>query len=135
MKSHHVWEDGEIRQSLSASLEDALRREAFMYQHLGTYPNIPACHGLEEIHPGVHALRLELAPFDNLRDYIRKHKDTPPSVGVRLDMTLDAARSFGHLHSLSVQHSDVSCRNLLLSGDHRVEALRFRQPADPGTSL
>ncbi|RYP65718.1 hypothetical protein DL771_008163 [Monosporascus sp. 5C6A] len=125
LKSHQVWEGGEIRPSLSASFEDALCREAFMYQHLDTHSNIPACHGLEEIHPGVHALRLELAPSGNLRDYIQKHKDMPPPVGVRLDMTLDAARALGHLHSLSVQHSNVSCRNLLLSDDHRVKLCDF----------
>ena len=96
-----------------------------MYQHLGTHPNIPTCHGLEEIHPGVHALRLELAPFGNLRDCIRKHKDMPPPVGVRLDMMLDVARALGNLHSLSVQHSDVSCRNLLLFDDHRVKLCDF----------
>ncbi|RYP43816.1 hypothetical protein DL769_011516 [Monosporascus sp. CRB-8-3] len=103
LKSHQVWEDGETRPLLSVSFEDALRRKAFMYQHLGTHPIIPACHALEEIHPG----------------------DTPPPVGVCLDMTLDAARALGHLHPLSVQHSDVSCRNLLPFDNHRAKLCDF----------
>lgn len=125
LKSHQVWEDGEIRASLSESFEDALAREAFIYQHLGPHPNILTCYGLEEIHPGIHALRLELAPLGNVRDYIRKHKDAPPPKQVRLSMALDAAKGLSYVHSRQVQHSDMSCRNLLLFGDYRVKLCDF----------
>ncbi|KAK1771827.1 hypothetical protein QBC33DRAFT_575648 [Phialemonium atrogriseum] len=72
--------------SLLVSFADTLRRQASVYQHLGTHPNIPTCHGLDEIHPG----------------------DMPPPVGVRLDMMPDAARALGHLHSLSLCDFDSS---------------------------
>ncbi|RYO73901.1 hypothetical protein DL762_010633 [Monosporascus cannonballus] len=135
LKSHKAWEDGEIRPSLSVSFQGALRREAFMYQHLGMHPNIPPpAAALMRSIPDVHALRLELAPFGNLRGYIWRHKDTPPPVGVRLDMTLDAARALGHLHSLFVQLSDVSCRNLLFD-DHRVKLCDFGSSLIQGQAL
>ncbi|RYP21918.1 hypothetical protein DL765_001994 [Monosporascus sp. GIB2] len=107
VESHKVWEDDEIRPSLSVSFGDAPPPGGVHVPASRTASKYPACHGLEEIHPDVHALRLELAPF-----------------GVRLDRTLDAVRARGHLRYLSVQLSDVSCHNLLFD-DHRVKLCDF----------
>jgi len=40
-------------------------------------------------------------------------------------MALDAAKGLSHVHSCQVQHSDMSCRNLLLFSDYCVKLCDF----------
>jgi serine/threonine protein kinase len=79
------------------------------------------CFGLEQVHPGIHSLRLELAPLGSVRQYIagRATARVPPEC--RLRMARDVARGLAFVHSRGVAHSDLSCRNLFLFRDFTVK--------------
>ncbi len=85
-----------------------------MYQHLGEHPHILKCYGLVDIHPGVHSLRLERAPYGNVRQFIRNTRSTPPSEQDRLAMALGVTSGLIRIHTKNVVHCDISCRNLFL---------------------
>ncbi|KAK5996118.1 Serine/threonine/tyrosine-protein kinase HT1-like protein [Cladobotryum mycophilum] len=125
LKSYQVWEDGELRAYFGEDCENELAREAFIYKMLDEHPNILACHGLEEIHHNVNALRMEYAPLGDVRKYIRQHKETPLSIQIRLRMALDTAAGLSHMHSKNIQYCDMSCRNLLLFPGYRVKLADF----------
>lgn len=61
--------------------EEVLRREALIYKHLGERPNILRCYGLEGVHTGVNALRLEYAPLGDVRGFIKKSKASHTELG------------------------------------------------------
>ncbi|OAA53441.1 Protein kinase-like domain protein [Niveomyces insectorum RCEF 264] len=117
-KSHQVWIKGRQRSCRSQSAEDDIQREAEVLQHLGPHPCIVAFYGVDEIAPGVHALRLERAPLGSLRDYIQTHADKPPPENIRLRMSMNVAQGLAHAHTRGVRHCDTSCRNLLLFDEH-----------------
>ncbi|BDD62963.1 hypothetical protein MAP00_009292 [Monascus purpureus] len=119
LKSYEVWEDGELRASIPEPCEEALVRGETVYKRLGKHPQILQCFGLREIHPGIHALHLELAPWRNVREFITRNP--VPSEDIRLQMTLDIALGLSYVHSKKVQHSDLSCRNLFLFPDFHVK--------------
>ncbi|KAL1845445.1 hypothetical protein VTK73DRAFT_558 [Phialemonium thermophilum] len=121
LKGYQVWEDGELRAMCQHDSEDVLAREALVYKHLGEHPHILRCYGLEEVHPGIHSLRIEYAPLGDVRSFIRKHKETPLPIHIRLQMALDAAFGLSHIHEKGVQHCDTTCRNLFLFPDYRVK--------------
>jgi serine/threonine protein kinase len=98
-----------------------LSREDLIYRHLGRHPQILQYFGLEEVHPGVHSLRLELAPHGNVRQFIEEHAIDPPPERVRLQMALDVATGLSYAHSRGIRHSDLSCRNLFLFEGYRVK--------------
>ncbi|RSL84024.1 hypothetical protein CEP52_016547 [Fusarium oligoseptatum] len=128
LKGYQIWEDG--RRVLDyyedpgipqTSGEDGMIREAAIYQHLGNHPLILRFLGLVELKPGIHSLRLELAPLNNIRSYIKQHPNEPLHVGIRLRMATDAARGLAYLHSKQVQYCDLSCRNLMLFDNFQVK--------------
>jgi serine/threonine protein kinase len=121
LKGYEVWEDGKLRASYPRRCEEALAHEAHVYEHLRPHPQILTCFGLEEVHPGVHALQLELAALGNVRQYMDGHREYPPAAGSRLQMALDVARGISHIHSRGVQHADLSCRNFFLFDEFRVK--------------
>lgn len=63
LKGYEIWCKGMLRAKCSESSEDRLAREVTIYQHLGSHPLVLESFGLEEIRPGVHSLRLEMAPL------------------------------------------------------------------------
>jgi serine/threonine protein kinase len=101
----------------SDGCEESLAREEMVYQHLGEHIHILQCYGLVEVHPGIHSLQLERAPYGNIRQFIRDHKDTPPSEQDRLKMALGVSSGLAHAHAKNVIHCDISCRNLFLFPD------------------
>ncbi|TPX14837.1 uncharacterized protein E0L32_004946 [Thyridium curvatum] len=121
LKGYQVWEEGECRAWCQHNSEKELAREALIYKHLGEHPHILHCYGLEEVHPGINSLRLEYAPFGDVRKFIREHKAAPLTKGVRLRMALDTALGLSHIHARRVQHCDMSCRNLFLFDNYRVK--------------
>ncbi|KAJ4194399.1 hypothetical protein NW755_003155 [Fusarium falciforme] len=121
LKGYQIWEDGRCVLDYyedpgipQTSGEDDMIREAAIYQHLGNHPLILRFLGLQELGPDIHSLRLELAPLNNVRSYIKEHPDKPLPLGIRLRMATDAARGLAYLHSKKVQYCDLSCRNLML---------------------
>ncbi|OAA63573.1 Protein kinase-like domain protein [Niveomyces insectorum RCEF 264] len=125
LKGYEIWEGGQRRAAYARSCEETLAREDQVYRRLGPHPQILTCYGLEEVHPGVHALRLELAPLGNVRQFIEDHVLSPPSMQERLQMALDVAHGLAHIHARGVQHADLSCRNLFLFPGYRVKAGDF----------
>ncbi|OAA66918.1 Protein kinase-like domain protein [Niveomyces insectorum RCEF 264] len=122
LKGYQVWEDGRLRANCEFPCEELLAREAYLYRHIGAHPQILQFHGLEEVHPGVHSLRLEFAQRRDVRQYIATmHEGPPPPYHVRVRMALDAARAVAHIHARGVFHADLSCRNLFLFDDWRVK--------------
>ena len=77
--------------------------------------------GLEELHPGIRSLRLELAPLGNVRQFIENHEKAAPSECTRFRVALDVAIGVSLIHSRGVRHSDLSCRNLFLFDGYRVK--------------
>jgi serine/threonine protein kinase len=94
--------------------EKLLAQEDCVYRLLGEHSHILECYGLVEVHPGVHSLRLERAPYGNVREFIRNNRTTPPSQGDRLRMALGISSGMAHAHAKNVMHCDISCRNLFL---------------------
>ncbi|KAK4113320.1 kinase-like protein [Canariomyces notabilis] len=113
------WEEALL---LSRNCEEDLAREYTIYKHLGEHDCILRCFGLDEIHhPGVHALRLELAPLGTVRGLIQKLPGEPLPELTRVQMCRDAVDGLVHIHSRHVWHSDISCRNLMLFDGYRVK--------------
>jgi serine/threonine protein kinase len=118
LKGHQVWRDGKLylrREDCEADLA----REATIYAHLGSHPQILGCFGLEQHAPGVHSLRLELAPLGCVRQFIAEQPCL--SLEARLQMALDVVTSLAYMHSKGVQYCDMSCRNLFLFPGFRVK--------------
>lgn len=79
------------------------------------------CFGLEEEHPGIRSLRLEIAPLRSLRTYMRQTANNPLPVLRRLRMALDVAIGQGYLHSRGVMACDLSSTNLFVFDDLKVK--------------
>ncbi|KAL2022600.1 hypothetical protein VTK56DRAFT_4944 [Thermocarpiscus australiensis] len=77
LEGQDVWENGRHCASFEFPSEEGIVREEAICKLLGDHPQILKCFGLEEIHPGVRALRLQLAPLGDLRRYIEKHPNDP----------------------------------------------------------
>lgn len=121
-KSYEIWVNGRRRSYYPEGCEENLAREYAIYEHLGRHDRILRCFGLDEIRsPGVHALRLELAPLGTVRDLIRKSPDEPLPEQTRLQMCRDVVDGLAYIHSRGVWHSDISCRNLMLFDGYRIK--------------
>ncbi|KIH93384.1 hypothetical protein SPBR_04386 [Sporothrix brasiliensis 5110] len=120
LKGYQVWRDGAYYIGRD-ECEDDLVREATIYRHLGSHPQILECFGLEEQCPGVHSLRLELAPLGCVRQFIEEHANEPLPRQTRFGMALDVAKGVAYLHSRGVQYCDLSCRNVFLFDGYRVK--------------
>jgi serine/threonine protein kinase len=131
LKGQDVWENGRHCASFEHPSEEHIVREDAIYRLLGPHPQILTCFGLEEIHPGVRALRLELAPLGDLRCYLEKHPNDPPPLPTRLNMILDIACGLAHIHSRAVWHSDLSTKNIFLFSDFRVKLGDFASAVAP----
>lgn len=114
LKGYEIWVNRKRRSYYPYPCKEALEREALVYKHLGEHPQILQCFGLEEVHPSVHLLRLELAPQGNVRRFIEEHANYPPPKPNYLQIALDVATGLSHVHLQNVRHSDLSCRNLFL---------------------
>jgi serine/threonine protein kinase len=115
LKGYEVW-DGDQRCAYREEngCEKLLAQEDYVYRLLGEHANILECYGLIEVHQGVHSLRLERAPYGNVREFIRNNRATPPSQEDRLRMALGISSGMAHVHAKNVMHCDISCRNLFL---------------------
>ncbi|KAH7317304.1 kinase-like domain-containing protein [Rhexocercosporidium sp. MPI-PUGE-AT-0058] len=121
LKGYQVWFDGNLVFDYGATCEERLAREAAIYKHLGKHPRILTCFGLEEVHPGVHSLRLEMAPLGCIRTYIRKNANSPPPIQHRLQMALDVATGLNYMHLRGAMSCDLSCTNLFVFDELRVK--------------
>jgi len=95
-----------------------LRKEAHLYEAIGSHPHIVACCGLEFLKDTnmPWALRLErVQPGTNLRQHITKNTKSPPDISTRVDMAAQFAEGVAYLHSRDVVWSDLSTRNALLA--------------------
>jgi len=119
LKGYQVWFDGNLVFDYGVPCEERLVREDFVYKHLGKHPRILTCFGLEEVNPGVHSLRLEMAPFGSIRAYMQLN--SPPPIRQRLQMALDVATGLSYVHSRGVMSCDLSCANIFVFDGLRVK--------------
>ncbi|KAG7414677.1 Serine/threonine-protein kinase HT1 [Fusarium oxysporum f. sp. rapae] len=90
------------------------KREAAIYEVLGSHPCILKCIGVELMpdREEAWALRLERVPHGNLREYIGKNE--PPTMTRRLQVAVDFTEALQYVHDRGVIWDDVSPRNVLV---------------------
>ncbi|KAJ8118119.1 hypothetical protein OPT61_g826 [Boeremia exigua] len=96
-----------------------------VYQRLGEHKNIPKCYGWVVLGPEAKSLRLKWASKGNLRTFIETNDSAQTPTSVRLAWAMDLAEGLAHLHSKRVYHCDLSCRNILLTGQNVVQICDF----------
>ncbi|KUJ16515.1 kinase-like protein [Mollisia scopiformis] len=121
LKGYRVWFDGNLVFDYGAACEERLAREYTIYKHLGKHPRILTCFGLEEVHPGVRSLRLEMAPLGSIRAYIQNKSNSPPPIRQRLQMALDVAAGLSYIHLRGAMSCDLSCSNLFILDGLRIK--------------
>jgi serine/threonine protein kinase len=127
LKGWEVWDKGTRYAYCEVDCEEDLAREAAIYKRLGANPYILRFDDLEELSPGVHALRVEYAPLSDLRSFLRKCKTKAVSLTkrTRLQLALDAAFGLGYIHDKGVIHCDLSCRNMFVFYGYSVKTGDF----------
>ncbi|KAG5753480.1 hypothetical protein H9Q70_003880 [Fusarium xylarioides] len=121
LKGYEVWWNGRLTGKCHEPCEERMLREDTIYRHLGEHPRILKSLGLQQIRPGVHSLRLEMAPLGCLRAYLLNNSDDIPSIQARLRMALDMAEGLQYMHSQGVFNLDLSTRNLFVFDGLRVK--------------
>lgn len=71
LKTPELWVDGKRHDKRPN--KGFFEKEDKIYKILGDHPRIVKSLGLEQVAPGVTALRLERATFGSVRDYIMGH--------------------------------------------------------------
>ncbi|KFA81799.1 hypothetical protein S40288_06987 [Stachybotrys chartarum IBT 40288] len=134
LKAVGFWLDGEMydHAAFAEDTSNRFKREAALYEALGSHPCIVACLGLEWMPDGEEAwaLRLERAPHGNLRDYIQKN--VPPAMTRRIQMAIDLAETMQYIHDRGIIWGDVSARNILVFDDLHIKLCDFAGSSLPG---
>jgi serine/threonine protein kinase len=136
LKGYQVWHNGQCHRSLEPDdfSKKSLDREHTVYQRLGVHPNILRYYGRVDLAPGVYSLRFELAERGSLRDLVVSTK--APPIGIRLWLAWQTSLALAYIHSKSVVHGDISCRNILICQDWIVKISDFGgSTIDDGESL
>jgi serine/threonine protein kinase len=124
LKGGSVWYEG--REALGPGkdvdeTDERARKEAVIYELLGSHERILGYLGLEEAvlnetgagaRPRAWAVRLERAPFGSLRENIMSAE--PPALRTRLSLAAQFAEGVAHIHRAGIVWGDLSTRNALL---------------------
>jgi serine/threonine protein kinase len=139
LKGYEVWANGRCCRKIDPNepCKKSQAREDIVYKRLGSHPHIPHYYGRVEVAAGVYSLRLELAQRGNLRDLIVNTRQCAPPLDTRLRMALQTSSTLAYIHSKSVFHCDISCRNIFVFPDWCVKIGDFggskiddREPLD-----
>ncbi|KAF5549225.1 TKL kinase [Fusarium napiforme] len=127
LKAAGFWLDGEMydHAAFAEDTSNLFKREAAIYEALGSHPCILKCIGVELMPDGEEAwaLRLERAPHGNLREYIGKNG--PPTMARRLQLAIDFTEALQYVHDRGVIWGDVSPRNVLVFDDLHIKLCDF----------
>jgi serine/threonine protein kinase len=127
LKAAGFWLDGEMydHAAFAEDTSNLFKREAAIYEALGSHPCILKCIGVELMPDGEEAwaLRLERAPHGNLREYIGKNE--PPTMVRRLQVAIDFAETLQYIHDRGVIWGDVSPRNVLVFDELHIKLCDF----------
>ncbi|KAF4472917.1 TKL kinase [Fusarium agapanthi] len=127
LKAAGFWLDGEMydHAAFAEDTSNLFKREAAIYEALGSHPGILKCIGVELMPDGEEAwaLRLERAPHGNLREHIGKKKT--PTMARRLQVAVDFTEALQHVHDRGVIWGDVSPRNVLVFDDLHIKLCDF----------
>jgi len=136
LKGYQVWHNGQCHRSLEPDdfSKKSLDREHTVYQRLGVHPNILRYYGRVALAPSVYSLRFELAERGSLRDLVVS--TNAPPIGIRLWLAWQTSLALAYIHSKSVVHGDISCRNIFICQDWIVKIGDFGgSTIDNGESL
>ncbi|KAF5983886.1 TKL protein kinase [Fusarium bulbicola] len=127
LKAAGSWLDGGMyaHAAFAEDTSNLFKREAAIYEALGSHPCILKCIDVELMPDGGEAwvLRLERAPHGNLREYIGKNE--PPTMARRLQVATDFTEALQHVHDRGVIWGDVSPRNVLVFDDLHIKLCDF----------
>nr|RBQ87378.1 hypothetical protein FVER53263_03057 [Fusarium verticillioides] len=127
LKAAGIWSDGEMydHAAFAEDTSNLFKREAAIYEALGSHPCILKCIGVELMPDGEEAwaLRLERAPHGNLREYIGKNES--PTMTRRLQVAIDFTEALQYIHDRGVIWGDVSPRNVLVFDDLHIKLCDF----------
>lgn len=134
LKAAGFWLDGEMydHAAFAEDTSDQFKREAAIYEALGSHPHILKCYGVASLPAGEEekteereawAVRLERAPHGSLRECILR--DEPPSMTRRLQLALDLANTLEYVHERGVIWGDMSARNILVFDDLHIKLSDF----------
>lgn len=135
LKAVGFWLDGEMydHAAFAEDTSNRFKREAALYEALGSHPCILKCMGVELMPDGEEAwaLRLERAPHGNLREYIERNN--PPTIARRIRVAIDLAETMQYIHDRDIIWGDVSARNILVFDDLYIKLCDFAGSRLPGT--
>jgi serine/threonine protein kinase len=134
LKAVGFWLDGEMydHAAFAEDTSNRFKREAALYEALGSHPCRLPCMGVELMPDGEEAwaLRLERAPYGNLREHMERNK--PPSIARRIRVAIDLAKTMQYIHDRGVISGDVSARNILVFDDLHIKLCDFAGSTLPG---
>ncbi len=138
LEGYQVWHNGQCYRSLEPDdfSRKSLDREDIVYQRLGVHPNILQYYGRVALASSVYlySLRFELAERGSLRDLVVS--TNAPPIGVRLWLAWQTSLALAYIHSKSVVHGDISCRNIFICQEWIVKVGDFGgSTIDDGESL
>ncbi|KAH6983686.1 kinase-like domain-containing protein [Ilyonectria sp. MPI-CAGE-AT-0026] len=135
LKAVGFWLDGEMydHAAFAEDTSNRFKREAALYEALGSHPCILTCMGVELMPDGEEAwaLRLERAPHGNLREYIEKNES--PTIARRVRVAIDFAETLQYIHDRGIIWGDVSARNFLVFDDLHIKLCDFAGSSLKGT--
>ncbi|KPM39219.1 hypothetical protein AK830_g7342 [Neonectria ditissima] len=127
LKAAGFWLDGEMydHAAFAENTSNRFKREAAVYEALGSHPCILTCIGIELMpdREEAWALRLERAPHGNLREFMEKNE--PPIMARRMRVAIDFAETIQYVHNRGIIWGDVSARNVLVFDDLRNKLCDF----------
>lgn len=134
LKAVGFWLDGEMydHAALAEDSSETFKREAAIYEALGTHPHILKCSGVAYLPAAENqkaeereawAVRLERAPHGSLRERILQ--DGPPPMSRRLTLALDLAETLQYVHDRGVIWGDICTRNILVFDDLHIKLSDF----------
>ncbi|KAI0856634.1 kinase-like domain-containing protein [Xylaria cubensis] len=135
LKAAGFWLDGEKydHPALAEDTSNRFKREAALYEALGSHPCILTCMGVELMPDGEEAwaLRLERAPHGNVREYMERND--APAMSRRIRVAVDLVETMQYVHDRGIIWGDVSARNILVFNDLQIKLCDFAGSSLSGT--
>jgi len=132
LKGGTVWYENREALGPGKGMEESdkkARKEATIYEAFGQHDCILKYLGLEiaTVNRMARAIRLERAPYGNLRDYILETATNPPKEQTRLELAVQFSEGVAYIHKCNIIWGDLSTRNALLFDKSRLKLCDFAE--------